>query len=81
LLAAALAGMPALAADRELKGKAPTIEGVPDFIDLHPIVLSVIDPRPAPPRAALAPVASGRLFWHVPRAFRGGTFATKDWKR
>jgi hypothetical protein len=43
LLAAALAGTPALAVDRDLGVKPPPVEGAPDFVDLQPIVLSVID--------------------------------------
>src|SRR5579864_6554928 len=39
----ALAAVPALAVDREKGVKPPPVAGVPDFVDLDPIVLPVID--------------------------------------
>jgi hypothetical protein len=39
----ALAAAPALAVDREKGLKPPPVPGVPDFVDLDPIVLPVID--------------------------------------
>jgi hypothetical protein len=38
-----LAAMPAFAVDREKGVKPPPVPGVPDFVDLEPIVLSVIE--------------------------------------
>jgi hypothetical protein len=43
LASTALAALPALAVDREKGLKAAPVEGVPDFVDLEPIVLPVIE--------------------------------------
>jgi hypothetical protein len=38
-----LAALPVLAVDRDKGVKAPHVDGVPDFVDIQPIVLSVIE--------------------------------------
>src|SRR4029077_3955422 len=39
----ALQAVPALAVDREKGVKAPHVDGVPDFVDIQPIILPVIE--------------------------------------
>jgi hypothetical protein len=43
LAALTFAAMPALAVDREKGVKGPHVDGVPDFVDIQPIILPVIE--------------------------------------